>query len=223
MPWAGTSRSGATRILAVGKPSVPPRASPLTTIPSTSAARPRRCAARSTSPARSSPRISVDETPSTSGTLLASKPRRSTSSRSPARPWPKRKSAPATTTSAPIRRRNAFTNASGSSAASFAVNGTTRTSAMPASAISSSRRSRVVSSSTRLPSTTRGCGSNVTTVGVSPASTAARRIRWWPTWTPSKVPSATARGRASSSSGARATVTLRAPARAAGRARRRPG
>ena len=61
-----------------------------------------------------------------------------------------------------------------SSAASSCVNSTTSTSSMPASANSSSRRSRVASSSTRCPSATRGCGSNVTTVGVSPASTAAR-------------------------------------------------
>src|SRR5919199_200386 len=61
MPFAGTSSSGITRTFAVGKPSVPPRASPPTTIPSTSGGRPRSGAARSTSPPRRSSRMSVDD------------------------------------------------------------------------------------------------------------------------------------------------------------------
>ena len=71
----GRAGRGSCRRFAVGKPSVPPRASPATTVPTTSAGRPSSPAARSTSPARSSSRIRVDETPSTSGTARASKPR----------------------------------------------------------------------------------------------------------------------------------------------------
>ena len=48
---------------------------------------------------------------------------------------------------------------------------------MPRCSSSSSRRSSVVSSSTWLPSAVRGCGSNVTTVGVSAARERPRRAR----------------------------------------------
>ena len=41
----------------------------------------------------------------------------------------------------------------------------------------------------------------MTTVGSGPASIAAAITAWWPTWTPSKVPIATARGSRSSSAG----------------------
>ena len=89
---------------------------------------------------------------------------------------------------------------------------------MPGSASSSSRRSSVVSSSTRLPSTMRGCGSNVTTVGVRPALERRSITRRCPRCTPSKVPSATARGRGSELARRRARPSSRA-----GRERLRPG
>ena len=66
--------AGVGRRFAVGKPSVPPRESPATTEPASSAGRPRRFAARSTSPARAVA-DPCEETPSTSGTGRASKPR----------------------------------------------------------------------------------------------------------------------------------------------------
>jgi len=139
-------------------------------------ARPSRPAARSISPARSRSRIRLDETPSMSGTVRTSKPSRPSSARSPLRRWPKRKSGPATTTSVPSGRRKASTNASGSSCANSRSKSTTRASTMPASASSSRRRSRVVRSSTSYPKVIRGCGSKVTTIGDSPAATAAASI-----------------------------------------------
>ncbi len=45
MPYSGTSSVGSVRRFAVGKPSVPPRASPETTVPSTSTGRPSSAAA----------------------------------------------------------------------------------------------------------------------------------------------------------------------------------
>ena len=81
---------------------------------------------------------------------------------------PKRNSAPATTTSAPIAARYDSTNSSGASAAISGVNSTTSVSSTPSSASSSSRRSSVESSDTWLPSTSRGCGWKVTTVGMRP-------------------------------------------------------
>ncbi len=53
---------------------------------------------------------------------------------------------------------------------------------------SSRRRSTVVSSSTRLPSTARGCGSNVSTRTGSPVAIAVSSTCRWPRWTPSNVP-----------------------------------
>ena len=70
---------------------------------------------------------------------------------------------------------------------------------MPAASSSSSRRSSVVSSSTGCPKNERGCGSNVTTVGRSPAARAASITRRWPRCTPSNVPIATARRSGASS------------------------
>ncbi len=57
----------------------------------------------------------------------------------------------------------------------------------------------------------------MTTVGVGPAASAASITRRWPRWTPSKVPSATARGFRSSSETVRATFMPASPP-----ARRRP-
>ena len=84
---------------------MPPRASPETTVPSTSTGRPSSGAAPRTSPAATSCRIRVDETPSTCGATRVAIPSRSSSARSPLRPRPKRKSSPATTSSAPIAAR----------------------------------------------------------------------------------------------------------------------
>ena len=75
-------------------PSVPPRASPETTTPSTSSGRPRSGAAARTSPAAASRRISVDETPGTIGTTFVSSPSRSHSARSPLRALPNRNDSP---------------------------------------------------------------------------------------------------------------------------------
>ena len=61
----GRAGPASTARFAVGKPSVPPRASPPTTMPSTSAGRPSSPAAPATSPPWSSCRIAVDDTPST--------------------------------------------------------------------------------------------------------------------------------------------------------------
>ena len=123
---------------------------------------------------------------------------RRSSSRSPARRLPKRNPAPAATTWAPIadevlprellrlERRDLRRELDDE-----------RRPRLPRSASSSSRRSSVASSSTRFPSTVRGCGWNVTTVGTvgrPPASTAARTTARWPRCTPSNVPIATARG-----------------------------
>ena len=135
---------------------------------------------------------------------------------------------PATTTSAPIAARYDSANSSGASAAISGVNSTTSVSSTPSSASSSSRRSSVESSDTWLPSTSRGCGWNVTTVGSGPASIAVRTTERWPRWTPSNVPIATARGRRSSSPGARADLhgatasTLEHARRGSARARARP-
>ena len=174
-------------------------------MPSTSAGRPSRRAARSTSPARKRSLIRLDETPSTSGTGRASKPRRSSRARSPARARPKRKFAPATTTSVPIGRRTASANSSGPSCASSRSNSTTSTSAIPAWSTSSRRRARLESSCTSYPNAIRGCGSKVTSVGVSPAASAASSTRRWPRCTPSKVPTATARGSDSRAPASRTT------------------
>ena len=93
-------------------------------------------------------------------------------------------------------------NSSGERRMNSGVNAATSVSATPASARSSSRRSRVVMRSTLLPSTIRGCGSSVMTVGSSPESIAAPSTERCPRCTPSNVPIATARGRRSSCDGA---------------------
>ena len=135
------------------------------------------------------------------------------------------------------RRGSARRTRTGSARPVFGVNSTTSTSSTPHSASSSRRRSSVESSSTWFPSTVRGCGSNVTTVGTRPASTAARMTARCPRWTPSNVPIATARSRArqlvrdaratrhaSASTPLRMRSRRRAPGppAAAARARRRP-
>ena len=77
-------------------------------MPSTSGGRPRILAAAPTSPSCRSSRMRVDEAPSTGGTRTTEKPCSSRNARSPRRRWPKRKSSPATTISAPIRAQNAL-------------------------------------------------------------------------------------------------------------------
>ena len=121
------------------------------------------------------------------------------------------------------RQARRAANFAAESSAVSGVNSTTSTSSTPPASNSSSRRSRLHNSSTRLPSALRGCGSNVTTVGRSPVSTAARITARCPRWTPSNVPSATARGNEASSLGWRATFTTapRTRARSRGRAPRR--
>ena len=135
--------------------------------------------------------------PSTCGTTRASKPSRSQQRRDRRRargrsgsPRPRRRSrrrSPRGTTRA---------NSSGASAASSGVNSTT--SVVLHAELGEQleppleRREQL----DRLPSTSRGCGWNVTTVGSGPASIAARTTARWPRCTPSNVPIATARGRA---------------------------
>ena len=95
-------------------PQRPARASPETTVPSTSCGRPSIRAAASTSPAPTSCRIRLEEMPSTSGTGRTSKPSSRSVSKSPDRPRPKRKFAPATTRpSAPSGLRITSANCSG--------------------------------------------------------------------------------------------------------------
>ena len=166
----------------------------------------------------------VDETPSTCGATRVAMPEaleqrevaaaaRGRSGTPRPRRRPRRRS----------RRRYDSTNSSGASAASSGVNSTTSVSSTPSSASSSSRRSSVESSDTWLPSTSRGCGWKVTTVGSGPASIAVRTTERWPRWTPSNVPIATARGRRSSSPRrARRPFTARPPRASSTRARGSP-
>ena len=163
------ARAGADRRrrFAVGNPSVPPRASPATTSPSTSAGRPSSRAARSTSPARSeladpARRDALDER---DGAHVEAE-RRASSSRSPARAVPEAE--------VPLRRRRPrrrsaaaprSTNSSGSSRASSRSNSTTSASSMPALREQLEpplERRRAARPRSRARS--RGCGSKVTTV-----------------------------------------------------------
>ena len=176
MPNRGHEQAAARRArFAVGKPSVPPRESPAHHGPvhlrraAQHRRRGRHLAGRREPADRATrrcPRRAARARDVEAQPLAAA-------SRSPARRCPKRKPAPATTTSAPIAPSTRSANSSGGHAASSRVNSTTSTSSTPSSSISSSRRSSVASISTRLPSTSRGCGSKVTTVGAGPASSAA--------------------------------------------------
>ena len=119
----------------------------------------------------------LEETFSTTGTRRTSKPSRSSRSRSPSRPRPKRNVSPAATISAPIPRRIRSANSSAESAASSSSNGST-------SDVLDSRLLEQLEPPLERgekldppPSTARGCGSNVTTVVRSPALRAASITR----------------------------------------------
>ena len=183
-------------------------------MPSISAGRPSKAAAARTSPVWTSARISVDETPSTSRhkTSVEAELARAAPDR-PRRPRPKRKSAPARTTSRADRRRHRLGERLGSSARELEVEAGRRAPRRcPARGDQLEppleRRDQI----DPVPERIRGCGSNVTTVGVSPAARVASRTTRWPRWTPSNVPSATARG------GSRGRSSSREPRRDPGQA-----
>ena len=145
MPNAGTSSVGSVRRFAVGKPSVPPRASPETTVPSTSTGRPSSAAAPRTSPAADEladlgRRDALDERRHARREpepLEQRRGRRSGRGRS-GTPRPRRR------VSAPIAAQvRARRTPPAASAASSGVNSTTSVSSTPSSASSSSRRSSV--------------------------------------------------------------------------------
>ena len=123
------------------------------------------------SPAPISCRIRVDETPGTSGASRTSAPSRANVCRSPLRWCPKWNPAPGCDElRSRARARTTRRTPPATAAATSGVNSTTSVSSIPSSASSSSRRSSVESSSTPYPSTSRGCGSKVTTVGHEPGS-----------------------------------------------------
>ena len=115
--------------------------------------------------------------------------------RSPARFAPNRKFSPTTTTRAQQRPRDELAReaAPGGQAANAVSNGARTCASTPSSPRSSARRSIVVRSCGAPPPTTSaGCGSNVSTSAERPPtrarSTASRSTAWCPRCTPSKLP-----------------------------------
>src|SRR4051812_42227301 len=162
---------------------------------------PRKRLACSRSPATTRPRMWVEETispsTSTSGTTRGSNAVCARSrSASPLALWPKRKFSPTDTVVAPsFATRMSSMNSCGPWAANERSNGITTSSRTPRPAI----RSVLISSEVRSfgaasgATTWRGCGSKVSTVS------APRITSRWPRWTPSNSPTATWRGRVSTS------------------------
>src|SRR4051812_47670130 len=182
-------------MFAVGMPSSRPRRSPSTTTPSNRNGPPRKWPALSTSPAATSPRtwleLTISPSTSTSGTTRVSNSgREARNSASPACFLPKRKFSPTETCSAPSRSTStSCTNCSGLFDAKSRSNGIVTSSSTPSPAIRSAftpgGQSSFGSASGR--TTASGCGSNVSTVSLSPITSR------WPRCTPSKVPIATRR------------------------------
>src|SRR5687767_1341896 len=189
-------------MFAVGKPRPRPRWSPSTTSPSSRNGAPRHRIAPSTSPAATRARIRVEETvspsTSTSGTTLVSNSSWAASiSGSPRALRPKRKFSPTETFFASRRSsRICEQNCSASIPEKPSSKGMITSSFAPRPAITSRLISNGMISFGAASGwmTLSGWGSKVSTVSAS--SITAR----WPTWTPSKVPIATRRGRGSTSS-----------------------
>ena len=178
-----------------------PRLSPSTTVPSSRNGAPRQRIAPSTSPAATWARIRVDETvspsTSTSGTTPVSNSEWPRSiSGSPLAFLPKRKFSPTETRVAPsVSIRIREQNSSASISRNSWSKGMITSSSTPRPSITSRLISNGMISFGAASGwiTLSGWGSKVSTVS-------APSITWrWPTWTPSKVPIATSRGRCAAS------------------------
>ncbi len=160
----------------------------------------------------------ISPSTSSSGCTIVSKRSSAASSRgSPCALWPKRKFSPIDTCAGAERADEHVVDElpARSAAANSASKGITISSRTPSEAISSALRSSVVSSLGVCwgATTDTGCGSNVSTLS-APVITSR-----WPRCTPSKVPTATLRAAARSTSGRRVTFTA---AQTIWRARRAP-
>ena len=193
---------------------MPPRWSPATTVPSSSGGRPSSAAAPAMSPAASSSRIRLDETPSTSGTGRTSKPSRSQQvevaapARAEAEPLPRhhdlRAERPQDEVDELLRAlaRELGRELDDEHLVGLELLQQLERAARPARAAAPRSRARGA-----------GAGANVTTHERRPVARAASTTARWPRCTPSNVPIATARAAGSASAGERSTVT-RSPSRA---------
>src|SRR5579885_928296 len=204
-PRPGSTFRGDGSRFAVGTPIVRPRPLPGTTRPGRRYQRPRRRAASSTSPSRSALRIRLLLTGSpdarTAGTRCTgtscARPQASRLAAVPSRRWPKVYEEPATISQAPSRpRRMPSSHTWAGMRENARSNGTTIVASAPSCSMRARRSSTVVSRTGSAPgrSTSRGCGSKVTTTALPPTAraraTACLLTCWCPRWTPSNVPRA---------------------------------
>jgi hypothetical protein len=132
--------------------------------------------------------------------MPAARPRSRNVSAEPARPLPKRKSAPTTAWQRPrSRARTPWTKSSGEREARGASKGSSKRVSTPSissrCALACAFISRKGGASGANHS--RGCGSKVSTPRGAPSRRARSMTAWWPRWTPSKFPMAAEALRAS--------------------------